>query len=228
MRKNRRPPKTSFSSSNSAASTAIRFSNSSVAILRRSPVIQITASWRLSTVAVICRPNDTVASLRTVAVQDRSLTVLPVSCVKATDCSKIHLRTSVSYVPPNGLRRLMATCPNLHSLSILDRGASFCFLREASCPKAGHLTKLERLSLMADRSLHVMGLEERDLRLTVDALRALVSIAIYSFEAHLFLADYAPHLELAWSACVACEVKFPQWNKEHADLWSQVNKGPVE
>ncbi|KAL3206455.1 hypothetical protein MRX96_052820 [Rhipicephalus microplus] len=144
------------------------------------------------------------------------------------------------------LTGLAASCARLRRLRIVDcdlcdldlrtdalpeldgtrGGASFCFLREALCPKAGHLTKLERLSLMADRSLRVMGLEERELRLTVDALRALVSIAIDSFEAYLFLADYAPHLELAWSACVACEVKFPQWNKEHADLWSQVNKRP--
>lgn len=173
-----------------------------------------------------------------------SLTGLATSCarlrrLRLVDCDlcDLDLRTDalpeleeleVSYVPPNGLRRLMAACPNLRSLSIQDRGASFCFLREASCPKAGHLTKLERLSVIADRSLRVMGLEERDLRMTVDALRALVSIAIDSFEARLFLAEYAPHLELAWSTCVVCEVKFPQWNKEHADLWSQAQKDPAD
>ncbi|KAH8031227.1 hypothetical protein HPB51_014063 [Rhipicephalus microplus] len=168
--------------------------------------------------AVLSKFSPSALCLRTFT--NVSLTGLAASCarlrrLRIVDCDlcDLDLRTDalpeleeleVSYLPPNGLRRLMATCPNLRSLSILDRGASFCFLREASCPKAGRLNKLERLSLMAD------------------------SIAIDSFEAHLFLADYAPHLELAWSACVAFEVKFPQWNKEHADLWSQVNEGPVE
>lgn len=171
-----------------------------------------------------------------------SLTGLATSCARLrrlqlVDCELCDLdllddafpqleELEVSYVPPKGLVRLIAACPNLRSLSILDRGASFCFLREASCPKAGRLTKLEQLALNADRSLRDMGLEERDLRMTVDALPALTRVAVDSYEARLFLRVYAPNLELGWSSCAICAAKFPLWNKELEDLWAHAQKSP--
>ncbi|XP_075531752.1 uncharacterized protein LOC142564582 [Dermacentor variabilis] len=171
-----------------------------------------------------------------------SLTGLATSCARLrrlqlVDCELCDLELlddafpqleelEVSYVPPKGLVRLIAACPNLRSLSIRDRGASFGFLREASCPKAGRLARLEQVALNADRSLREMGLEERDLRMTVDALPALARVAVDSFEARLFLAEYAPRLELDWSTCSVCAARFPQWNREHVDLWAHAHKSP--